>query len=211
MSKSLLTKSLIVSALAAVHAASFAAVTTYTDRAAWEAATSGVTNVDFEGLAPSSGFTDYGSTGLTVGDATFTGSDNYLFVVDAGFSPGFYDWGSGAVLLGNQFGTITVNLAGGKTAIGSDIMSILNYASPFSITLSNGDVFAASTNNHPDRAFFGITSDVAITSITFSATDGYPELDNFAYGSGDVVPEPATLTLFGGALAALAARRRRKA
>ena len=171
------------------------ALTLFTDRAAFNAATQSLTNIDFEGIAPSESYTDFGN-GLTVSGATFTNNNNYEFVVDPNLYQPFYDWGSGAVLSGYSNGTINVSLGSGVTAVGSDIMSFANYASDFLVTLSTGNSYTLSSSNYANRSFVGFTSDVAISSISFQATNGYTELDNFTFGQAkptQSVPEPASV------------------
>ena len=203
-----------LSLLAAPHSAQ-AATVQFTDLGSFQANTTGLTNIDFEGLAPTGGSTDYGN-GLTTNGVKFIGSSNYLYVVDPAFSPSLYDWGSGAVLLGNEFGTITATLPSGVTAVSSDIMSIVDYASPFTITLSTGETFNINSLSYPNRQFIGFTSDTSIASISFQANSGYPELDNFRYGFSNTnttaVPEPFTIigTLVGGT-AAFRIRKKLKA
>lgn len=188
-----------------------AAITTFSDRTLFTNATQSLQNIDFENLAPSGSFTDYGVSGLTQLGANFVGSSNYLFVVDPLYSPDFYDWGSGAVLLGNDNGSISVNLPTGINAVGSDIMSIIDYASPFVITLSTGESFNINSLNYPNRGFFGLISDTAISSISFRATNGYTELDNFTFGTASV-PEPTfTFSLLAlGVVGAGSALKRKK-
>jgi hypothetical protein len=193
-----------LSIIAATNSAQ-AAVVQFTDLTSFETNATGLTNIYFEGLAPAGSFTNYGTTGLTTSGVSFTGSGNYLFVVDPAYSPGLYDWDSGAVLLGDNLGTITATLPSGVT--GSDFMSILDYASSFVITLSTGETFNLNSLDYPYRQFVGFTSDTAIASISFQATAGYTELDNFRFGTAAVaaksVPEPFTVigTLVGGTTA----------
>jgi hypothetical protein len=195
-----------LSLLAATNSAQ-AAVVQFTDLTSFETNATGLTNIYFEGLAPAGSFTNYGTTGLTTSGVSFTGSGNYLFVVDPAYSPSFYDWDSGAVLLGDKLGTITATLPSGVTAVGSDIMSFSDYASSFTITLSTGETVNLNSLDYPYRQFVGFTSDTAIASISFQATAGYTELDNFRFGTAAVaaksVPEPFTVigTLVGGTTA----------
>ena len=187
----------------------------FTDLASFQANTTGLTNIDFEGLAPTGSFTSYDSNGLTTKGVNFKSSG--LFVVDPAYDP-VYDWGSGAILSsqGGTDKTITATLPSGVTAVGSDIMSIDNYASPFTITLSTGKIFNVNSLDYPNRQFTGFTSDTAIASISFNATKGDPQLDNFRYGFGTAsaaaVSEPFTIigTLVGGT-AALRMRKKLKA
>ncbi|WP_310485548.1 PEP-CTERM sorting domain-containing protein [Chamaesiphon sp. VAR_48_metabat_403] len=190
-----------------------AATVQFTDLTSFQANTTGLTTIDFEGLAATGSAASYGGTTSGV---TFTVSSNTLFVVDPAFGPSSYDWGSGAVLLGNsQRGTVTATLPSGITAVGSDIMSIIDFASPFTIMLSTGETFNLNSLNYPNRQFVGFTSDTAITSISFQATNGFPLLDNFRFGTANAataVPEPFTIigTLVGGT-AALRMRKKLKA
>jgi hypothetical protein len=186
-----------------------AATVQFTDLTSFQANTTGLTNIDFKGLAPTGGFTNY-STGLTTNGVNFTGSSSYPYVVDsANYSP-YYDWGSGAVLLGSSGGTITATLPSGVTAVGSDIMSIVNYASPFNITLSTGETFNVNSLDYPNRQFVGFTSDTSIASISFQATNGYTELDNFKFGTANAASVPEPFTIIGTLVGGTAAFRMRK-
>ena len=189
---------------AALTAESAQAVTLYTNRVEFEAATIGLTNIDFEGLAPSGDFTYYGTfSGLTQAGANFVApasSRNFLAVTDPNYGSEFYDWGSGAVLVGYSFyddiiNVINVTLPFGVTAVGSDIMSIRAYASPFNITLSTGESFIVPSFDYPNRAFVGFTSSTPISTINFKTitspdTSADLELDNFTFGQANATPVP---------------------
>ena len=189
----------------------------FTDLASFQANTTGLTTIDFEGLAPRFGFTNYSAAGLTTNGVKFTDSSNVLFAADSTASPtAFYNWGSGAGLASGASGSIlTATLPSGITAVGSDIRSFLNYASPFTIKLSTGETFNLNSLNYPNRQFVGFTSNTAIASISFQATAGYALLDNFRFGTANAattsVPEPFTVigTLVGGT-AALRMRKKLK-
>jgi hypothetical protein len=62
-------------------------VTQFTDRASFNAATMNRTVIDFEGLAPSGGFTYYGSPGFLVLSGVTFESNGPLFVQNAGTGP----------------------------------------------------------------------------------------------------------------------------
>jgi hypothetical protein len=193
-----------------------AATLQFTNLASFQANTNGLTTINFEGLAPAGNFITY-TTGLTTGGVNFN-ANNFLYVVDPAFSPDVYDWGSGSVLQGGAgltAATITATLPSGITAVGSDIMSAVFPGSPFTITLSTGETFNQSSLNYPNRQFVGFTSDVAISSISFRATNGLTLIDNFRFGRANTVatavPEPFTIigTLVGGT-AALRMRKKLK-
>jgi hypothetical protein len=180
-----------------------AATIAYADLASFQANTTGLTTIDFEGLAPAGGLAPY-SAGSNISGVTFAASS--LYVIDSAYDPILADWGSGAILFDNSGGTITATLPSGVTAVGSDIMSYFPYALPFTITLSTGETFSLNSLDYPNRQFVGFTSDTAIASISFHATtgSGYTELDNFRFGTvgaaATSVPEPFTIigTLVGG-------------
>jgi hypothetical protein len=188
------------------------AVALFTDRTAFLAATTGMTNIDFE--ENSYGAFTYYPSGATFSGVNFVGS-GYLYTIDPALATSIYDWDSGDIL-SDQYETGPINVAlpgGGFTAVGSDIMSFDPYASDFIITLSTGDVFTVSSANYPTRAFVGFTSNVPISWLTFDATSSvYANLDNFVFGSAGItpIPEPATLSLLGFGLLGLAGLRKKR-
>ncbi|WP_096594773.1 PEP-CTERM sorting domain-containing protein [Calothrix sp. NIES-2098] len=193
----------VLATLAAISPTQAAVIKQFTNRADFIAASDSLTNIDFEGLAPAGDYKNYGSTGLTQSGVKFTGSDSYLYAVDPAYSPSLYDWGSGAVLLGNNGGAITATLPTGITAIGSDISSfnytsptVWGYASDFLVSFSTGETFSLKLSDYPNRTFAGFIFDNPITSIAFKGVNGgYPEIDNFTFGKAKTpsVPEPLTI------------------
>ena len=186
----------------------------FTTRAAFNAAATGLTTIDFEGIAPHNSVANFASP-LTLQGATFSGSPTgSVSVVDSGFFDPLFQFQSGAVLSGFAF--VEVTLPAGVTAIGTDLMSTNPDGLPFQVLLSNGESFVVNTPFRPQRGFFGITTDVAITSIRFTTmpapnqSAGIPLLDNFSFGQrqGANVPEPATLALLGTGLVGVATRVR---
>jgi lactonase family protein with 7-bladed beta-propeller len=175
----------------------------FTSRTAWEAAVSNPVNITFEGIAPAGEFTFLDTpSGLTLSGVNFEGiapSNTqlpfYLRVVDPLFGPALYDWGAGAILHGPPVpigpqgeggpnSHIHVTLPKGVTSFGADIMSILQYASPFEVTVSTaGGIsrFQVKSLPHPNRAFVGFVSAIPIDSVDFSALNGFPILDNFSF------------------------------
>jgi hypothetical protein len=201
----------LIAWLAAAHVAYAQAPVLYTDRSAWAAAAGGAaTTIGFDGIAPAGGFTLFDTpSGLTLGGVNFVGSSAgnstlpyYLRVVHPQFFPTYYEWGSGPVLhgapdyvapsgAGGPNSHIAASLPANVTAVGSDIMSFLQYASVFRIvvTTSGGaSTFMVPTAANPTRAFAGFVSTSPITAIRFQAINGFPVLDNFAMVTGGGPP-----------------------
>lgn len=190
----------------------------FTSRTAWAAASNGLSIVSFDGFASPGGFIAFDTpSGLTASGVTFVGASPsnptlpfYLRIVDPAYFPPFYDWGSGAVLHGPPIpqgpqgeggpgSHITVSLPGGMTSVGTDIMSFLQYASPFDIvvrTASRSAVYTVNSFSYPARAFVGFTSQEPIISVEFYATAGFPVLDSCGFGHAELPPsveaEPAS-------------------
>lgn len=199
-----------------------AAYVVYTDRASFNAATILTATLDFEEVTDEP-FSRYDTpAGLTLSGVNFQGildvpgphdifsSTGYLFTVDPSYDPIFnsYSWGSGRVLAGPDgahdpvndvySGHILVTLSPGVTAIGVDLMTFDPFADSVDILFANGDSFSVPTLDNPNRAFFGYTSDSAISSITFrSHNPSFLNMDNFSFGEVNPTPAPAGVVLFG--------------
>lgn len=192
-------------ALAALFAATSAqaALILYTDRAAFDAATTGTVVEPY--TAPLNSFTEISNT-------TYNGigysSDTYL--VDPGYSPTLYQWNSGAVLLIDSPATLTF---GASTAFAADFGTILGQANNVTVTL-NGIATVISTSLRPELSFYGWTSTDPITSVQISTSADYLILDNVtrARRAPPVdVPEPDSIALLGLGLLGLALSRKRRA
>jgi hypothetical protein len=201
-------------AVALASAPARADTVVYTTRVLFEGAATNLTTITFEGIAPTNSVANFSSP-LTIQGATFSGSPTGMVsVVDSGFFAPLFQFNSGAVLSGFSF--VEVTLPAGITAIGTDLMSTNPDGLAFQVVLATGETFVVNTPLRPERGFFGITTDVAIASIRFTAipganqSSGIPLLDNFSFGQAAAVPEPATLLLLGTGLVGIATRARRR-
>jgi hypothetical protein len=186
-----LTAGTILLALSAAPAS--ASVTEYTSITAFNAAVSGATTYNFEGIAPS--FSNIVVT-PTIGGVTFTADaypGNIPFVIDAS-GTAFYgvSFFSGQSTTPSTSPSNVVATLAGATAIGFTYGSYTNSTAPFTVTLSTGDMFSLVTPAvyGVGSGFVGFTSSSPITSVVFAEPGGYAfDVASFTVAS---VPEPET-------------------
>jgi len=198
-------------------------ITTYTDPNAWQSASSLQPAITFEGLAPTDASTTYqGSTGLTTGGVEFIGytssGASWIQVIDTNFSQ-WYNFGSNDALLqdmdrpnsSSPVPYIQIVLPANVTSFGMDLFTVSPSALNYTITVA-GNQYTVPTDARPTEAFWGVTSDTPIASITLSLQgtvyNGSTSalLDNFQYGTANLsqAPEAATFVLIGSGLIAIA-------
>lgn len=208
---------LIKTVIATLMLISLPAQAWYVDRNEFLANTVSTTNIDFEGIAAQGRYSYLGSS-WNIDGVQFQSSQNANWVVDDGFYDRYYNWNSGAILMAVRGSTVTAYLPEDVTAVGTDYMGIINGGDgiqDYTVTLSSGESIVVSSNPHPNRAFIGFTSldGLEISSISFSAAEGYLQFDNFVFGqalSNTSVPVPAPLALFALGLMAVARQLKRK-
>lgn len=210
--------------LIAVSAPLEAAVNTYTDRSAFEAATAGLTTINFaNAIPPAYDHWNYsGANGMTINGVKFVGNlsggGNFLYALTPGYYPNYAGWSgnpdvlqgpSGAGGTDSDSGFTHVILAAGTTAVGFGLYSVNQGSDPtaagsFTLQLSTGDTLQFTTSDKPNVAFAGFTSSVPISSFNITGAPGdFPNLSNFSFG---VAPEPELLWMI--ALAPWLLRRR---
>jgi hypothetical protein len=211
----------------------YSTITTYNSLAGWQAASSGVQTVDFEGLTPALTSTFYTSpTGVTVNNVEFIGiassGSSSIQVIDTNLSS-FYNFCTNDALMrdmdrpnaGSPLPYIHVAFLLPVTAFGVDLFSASPDALDFTITLL-ATSFNAPTNSRPNTAFFGATSDTPFSSVDFVLqgttfnSSSHAFLDNFRFGDAQTVvdppadsPEAATLLLIGTGLVGMVYLRKR--
>jgi hypothetical protein len=230
--KFFLSTSLAVAATLAAGAAQ--AQTTYTNAADFAAATTGVTNTDFEGQAAGTSTWilqngPWTTGGITISQASPGSPFQNAFRSDPGFTSYYYDWGTGDVVNTPYAGTLTVTFAAPVTAFSVDLGVFYDdnnfntppgapstlYGMPITLGTAQGN-FTVNTATTQVLTFFGITSNTAFTSFTISGISPIAGvsmvLDNVRYGTANVtaVPEPMSwaLMLGGFGLAGAGLRRR---
>lgn len=185
--------------------ASAATITTYSDRASFEAATLSLTLEDFEA------YSDQILQTLDLGDVVFSSTSGYpsdLFVAPDGYGgdPSI----TTATLFANYYGTpLIATFDPGITAVGADVASYVGDAQ-ISILIEDdaGSLVEFFITPSPEQ-FFGFTvKGGEVAQVQWDPPAGYTAgIDDFARGT--VIPEPASALLFGiGALIVAGALRR---
>jgi hypothetical protein len=225
---------LILLALAAlvlnVMPAYSTSLTTYTNLASWQAASSGVQTITFGDLTPGAPITFYNTAaGVTEDNVQFIGYNStgspYLEAIDTTYSAwsAYDNYGTGIALAqimdrpsnASPVPYIHVVFSSPVTAFGANLFTNSGNALNFTVSVL-GQPFTVATNNLPTPAFWGVTSDTPISSVDFTLQgtvyNGGSQafIDNFAFGSAqaqappDETPEAATFLLIGSGLLGLA-------
>ena len=221
-------RNLFVLILSLASLASATVLQIYDSRANWEAATTGRTDVDLEGLSLPLGYASYSTSGgLSLGGLTFVGVESsgyWLYAINptAGDAQ---DFGSSTILK-TQYGAsayLAITLPSATTSFGVDLMTAFPDAQTFRIELDSVDLGVVfSTGARPTRTFVGVTTDTAISQVRIYLTSGNSGTvalyDNFGYGAAgsgggggpEETPEIATMLCVGSGLIALRWARRRQ-
>jgi hypothetical protein len=186
-------------------------VTIYTSRAAWTAATTGVTTADFNGIASVGSFVGYGSGPAVIDGLTFTSNDS-MFVID----PAYYGFPYPDGFFNADYNVpniVTIALPGSYNAVGFDFGSLFSGGASFDVTVGAiGPITVTSTGSTQDGVlgFAGFVSSTPFNTVTLSMPDAptYNAVDNFSYGSS--VPEPGSIALLGSGLLGVAGILRRR-
>jgi hypothetical protein len=211
-----------------------ASTITYSDPNAWASATTGTSEITFEGIAPPGSFTNEGtSTGLTIDGTQFIGqltaSTYMLNVTDQLYAPPYFNWNEPATLESPIYNLpadptfvpyIHVVLPSNTTAFAALLGTVSPNSLSYEVTLSDGETFTVGTSARPTLTFFGVTTDDPITYANFTLLNpgtfsgSYGILTNFQVGTSDQsgggsgqTPEACTLILIGSGLVALRAFR----
>ncbi|HUI05707.1 MAG TPA: hypothetical protein VL486_01745 [Verrucomicrobiae bacterium] len=198
-----------------------ASVTSYATKAAFDAATTGITTIGFEGIAPADGFVGLGNGGsLTLSGVTFTAhSGVYLFVNSSTYyavnDPPAYDLGSGDYLLAGSGAPafLSITLPAPVTALAFSLGTFDDSTSQITISLAPGGDALTAGAPYPTNTFVGFTSSAPISSLQIEITAGNRQdtltLDNFSFGAA-AIPEPNSITLLALGLGIVPWRQRKR-
>lgn len=190
----------------AAHAAVF---DLFSDRTTFESELTSLTTETFNGFAVDQSFNGFA---VDVGDfslnADAIGNRNLIDALPAVPNGGDID---GTTFL-NYFlngSSATIVFDAAITAVGFDIQNFGNVGNVSTLSVLDG-VFDQ-TDIPGGTLFFGLVSDTAFTSLTFTSeiNDGFA-LDNLTYGTTAPIPVPAGLPLILGGLGAIAMLRRKR-
>ncbi len=208
-------KSLLITTLLGVSSA-LAAPLTFSTRSAFDSAAGTTSLITFNGLAGSGG-AFFGSS-ITQGDVTFTNGAARYFVLpgnayNAGLTSDYLNNNAGSQNLGIVFGSPVYSF-------GMDFGTVFTWGggSSLQLTLSSGESFSLGLGAYlagsgsGTLSFFGVVSDVAISSVSMVDTSQGMIIDNFAYGlTPNSVPDAggtALLVALAGVGMVVARRRR---
>jgi hypothetical protein len=210
-----------------------ASLMTFTSRTAFEAATTGLTTITFEGIVPTDSAQDFPNPdGLMTDGVTFrtsgTGPSGPGFVTVYGAAlaaeqSDVLNTGTGAILVWappDQPGTafLDVWLPPQKTAFATDLWAQQPFVATVRAIVNSGEAtenFDTTTTDRPTSSFFGVTSDAnTILLVRFEIPPGQVGLilDNLSVATADdninPIPEPGTMMLLCAGLAGLLVFRR---
>jgi len=171
-------------------------------REAFNAASSGLSTIDFGSVAPARGFGMYrppaglttnGVTFRSAGGARFGSGIIYVPSVDYMGKNPLYQTGTGEVITWgapNQPGnaSLDVTLPSGVTAVGLDLWTQQPYVSTVEVSATTEDgqseTVVVNTRKRPAAAFVGFIADKSIVSISFRPPKGQTGLllANFSFG-----------------------------
>ncbi len=192
--------------------------TFYTSQAAWAAAASGVSTLNFEGLASDGSFTFLGTgagAGTTVSGVTFAVgalSNGNAFIIGKNFYyPGVSAFSSQESTTGTD--DLLITLPSAVTAVGLDYGAVAAFAVTF--TLSDGSTIVETAGGAPSLSFLGETSSVGITSVDIKGADSSTNginITDFSKGTAGAaaVPEPEAWVLLATILLCLGVGIRRR-
>ena len=181
-------------------ASATAALIQFTSRAAFDAATTG--QIIEPNIAPENSYIPLGF--VTYNGITYPG---YAYMIDPGYEPDLYEYGTGPVLLLANDTSLSFSPV---TAFAADFASLGDFGTDVTITI-NGETQVLTMSPRQELTFYGFISSSPFSSVSLSTDAELLILDNVTRANAiAAIPEPASFALFGLALAGLACTRRRR-
>jgi hypothetical protein len=193
----------------------------YSTRASWQAAVSAITTTTFDTAvvgyytppAPDAAPLVYALGGITLDGVKFqvfnNATEGAFRILNGGPAQTYYNWGSGAILQGEQYvGALVhlhITLPVAVLGWGVDLMTNQPYGASLTAQVNNTGCpltlnCVAPTFTNPTRAFYGMTSDTPFTFVDlFYPSNVFGEIDNFStatalIGGGGGDPPPTSET-----------------
>ncbi|MGD0630440.1 MAG: hypothetical protein ABR987_13875 [Terracidiphilus sp.] len=179
--------------------------TTYSSEAAFDFASTGLTTISFDVLAPQPGtYSSYATPpGVTLSGVNFSSTGSLIAAVSDTFCCTTYARGSDTLDSGPA-NNIVATLPANTTAIGFDLYTVTlgdpDGAAGNADIVVNGTTYIVGTDPAPSLVFFGITSSSPISSLAISAEQvgagTAVDLTDFSFGNA----KPATSVPEGGSV-----------
>lgn len=206
-------KSAVAGLVLSVSGFANAGLIEFSDRASFEAVTDVLTTIDFEDNGTDSW--NY-NTNYVEGNAVITPTFDYQYHGDyenlLAVNNPWHTLGSD-FLLGSGAGH-TIRFSEAIKTFGLDFG--VHHPDTVTFTLSSGEQFLMEHAGGQEYNFFGVISDIAFNSVSWSSNSGSATTmytDNISYnttGPTSTVPEPSTLAIFALGIMGLASRRFKK-
>ncbi|MEM6745822.1 MAG: VPLPA-CTERM sorting domain-containing protein [Pseudomonadota bacterium] len=213
-------KKLLIAAAGAfglAQGAASAAITTYTSEAAFLADTGALTPENFNSFTGEPSFANTSlatpsgvslvTTGTLLNDPLRNAINQPLNASSAVDGTAHAN-----VVLNSSDDIFTITLPTAVNAFAASFRALNDLERRTDLVVNSESIIMPILASGTSVSFFGVTSDVAFTSVSFvlvGKTDGFL-VDNVYFGDAEVVPIPAAGLLMAGAFAGLAGLRRRK-
>ena len=188
-----------------------AGLISFTDRVSFNGAVGTSSIEDFESFVSEESFRgsalDLGDFTVSMVDAISTITLNFIDIPPLSSSESDVNGTSHMKVFTNSSSSLTFLFDSAITVFGADFRSLNDSVVRTRLLVAGEVIDLPIAAGSGEFSFFGFTSDIAFTSVTFQGVMGdVYGIDNVSYSATDV-PEPSTLAIFALGLMGLASRR----